>query len=71
MSTAGKPVASKADLEALQELPESGWFEARYVSSINRPIYRCERLEKAGYLVTRVVGTYPNIHREYARAPAN
>lgn len=58
---------TKADKEALSELPERGWFDARFVSSINRPIYRCERLEQAGYLSSKIVGTFPSLHREYTR----
>jgi hypothetical protein len=47
-------------------LPESGWFEFRSLP-FNRPNYRCERLELAGALESRVVGEYPVLHREYRR----
>ncbi|HAT2746500.1 TPA: hypothetical protein I8372_004167 [Citrobacter farmeri] len=52
-----------ADFEALNRLP-SGWFRAEHLP-FNRPMYRCERLEKRGKLQSRVLGTYPNIWREY------
>lgn len=71
MSGLTRQPLTKADKEALSELPESGWFDARFVSSINRPIYRCERLEQAGYLISKIVGTFPSLHREYTRAPDN
>ncbi|MCV2510188.1 hypothetical protein RKT74_13485 [Leclercia pneumoniae] len=54
-----------ADAEALNKLP-SGWFTAEHLP-FNRPMYRCERLEKCGKLQSRVLGTYPNIWREYKR----
>jgi hypothetical protein len=68
---ADKKILTKADKDALNELPASGWFDARFVSAINRPIYRCERLEQAGYLTSRVVGAFPFLHREYTRVPDN
>ncbi|MEA8592286.1 hypothetical protein PZT57_26930 [Pseudomonas aeruginosa] len=55
-----------ADKEALRELPASGWFEVAHLP-INRPSYRCERLEEAGFLETRVVGQWPSLKREYRR----
>ena len=41
-----------ADTQALAELPE-GWFEAGALP-INRPLFRCQRLEAAGRLESRV-----------------
>ncbi len=54
-----------ADTEALSKLP-SGWFMAEHLP-FNRPLYRCERLEQCGKLQSRVLGSYPNIWREYKR----
>lgn len=56
---------TKADIESLSLLP-SGWFSAEHLP-FNRPMYRCERLERLGKLQSRVLGTYPNIYREYKR----
>ncbi|RUG15255.1 hypothetical protein IPC762_25755 [Pseudomonas aeruginosa] len=59
---------SQADIEALAELPATGWFGVAHLP-INRPSYRCERLEQAGCLVTRVVGVDPFFSREYRVVP--
>ncbi|EKY4113664.1 TPA: hypothetical protein ACGW3M_000996 [Pseudomonas aeruginosa] len=68
-NTAREHVAlSPADIEALAELPATGWFGVAHLP-INRPGYRCERLEQAGCLVTRVVGVYPFFSREYRVIP--
>lgn len=48
-----KPLTA-ADLAALKDLPQEGWFDVRH-ASINRPSYRCERLEAAGQLERRTV----------------
>lgn len=48
-----KPLTA-ADLAALKNLPQEGWFDVRH-ASINRPSYRCERLEAAGQLERRTV----------------
>lgn len=61
-----KPALTPADVDALALLPESGWIEFRSLP-FNRPSYRCERLELAGVLESRVVGEYPVLHREYRR----
>ncbi len=53
------------DVEVLSKLP-SRWFRAEHLA-FNRPRYRCERLEQSGKLQSRVLGTYPNIYREYKR----
>lgn len=59
---------TKADIEALAELPGTGWFGAAHLP-INRPFYRCERLEQTGCLITRVVGVFPDLSREYQVVP--
>lgn len=61
-----KPALTPADVEALALLPDSGWFEFRSLP-FDRPNYRCESLELAGALESRVVGEYPVLHREYRR----
>lgn len=48
-----KPLTA-ADLAALKDLPQEGWFDVRH-APINRPSYRCERLEAAGQLERRTV----------------
>lgn len=71
MTVTLKKSLTQTDKEALQELPCGEWFDARFVSSVRRPIYRCERLEQAGYLISRIVGEYPSLYREYARTTGN
>lgn len=59
---------SLADEAARRILPE-GWFRIGDLpSELLRPAYRCERLEKAGVLKSRVVGQFPSLHREYHKA---
>jgi hypothetical protein len=48
-----KPLTA-ADRAALDDLPESGWFDVLH-APIARPAYRCKRLESAGLLERRVV----------------
>ena len=57
-----------ADSEALEVLPSGEWFAAIHLP-INRPQYRCERLEKHGKLESRVTGEYPHLCREYRKLP--
>lgn len=52
-----------ADAEALAQLPRGEWFEAAHLP-ILRPMYRCERLHRAGYLQWKVVG-YPDTRSFY------
>lgn len=58
-----------ADMEVLNKTPD-GWFRADQLY-INRPMYRCERLEQRGKLQRRVLGTYPNIWSEFKRIESN
>ncbi len=51
--TAAKPLTD-ADRAALAELPAVDWFDVAH-AQISRPAYRCERLEAAGLLESRVV----------------
>ena len=58
---------TEADKDALNRMPD-GWFEALSLPyMVKRPTYRCERLEKAGFISSRIVGVYPNIRREYCK----
>ena len=61
------PAVTKADLEALAELPDSEWFDAE-IQSTRRPAYRCERLCRAGLLERRGTGQFPNFKSEYRKA---
>ncbi|WHP32808.1 hypothetical protein QMG90_07870 [Trabulsiella odontotermitis] len=61
-STSGDRLTT-ADMEALKQVP-SGWFKAEHLP-FNRPIYRCERLEKGGKLQRRVIGIYPDVWSEF------
>lgn len=61
-STGGDKLTA-ADMEALKQLPR-GWFRAEHLP-FNRPIYRCERLEKGGKLQRRVIGIYPDVWSEF------
>lgn len=56
---------TEADIHALKKLPD-GWFRTEHLP-INRPLYRCERLHERGVLEWRVLGTYPDIRREYRK----
>lgn len=56
---------TKADSDALNELPE-GWFRPDHLP-INRPAYRCERLEAREKLQRRIRGEWPNIFSEYKK----
>lgn len=60
---------TKADNEALEAMPNTGWFTAtdRWSSIINRPHYRLERLERAGRIERRVTGVYPDLVSEYRK----
>lgn len=61
-----KPLTA-TDNAILKRLPE-GWFQARDLPiDITRRDYRCERLEEAGLLKSKVVGEYPALHREYCK----
>jgi hypothetical protein len=57
-----------ADSEALAALPAGEWFAAMHLP-INRPQYRCERLQKLGKLQHRVIGEYPHFVSEYRKLP--
>lgn len=56
------------DSETLAALPAGEWFTAVHLP-INRPQYRCKRLEVRGMLESRVTGEYPNLCREYRKLP--
>ncbi|WP_147402988.1 hypothetical protein [Enterobacter sp. R1(2018)] len=62
-----KPL-SETDKDILANLPDDEWFEVMHLP-INRPQYRCERLEERGKLESRVTGEYPHIIREYRKMP--
>lgn len=59
-----------ADNEALTALPDGCWFTAIHLP-INRPQYRCERLENRGKLESRVTGEYPHLTKEYRKLSGN
>lgn len=68
----GKPLTA-ADRAALDDLPDSGWFDVA-LAPVARPFYRCERLEAAGLLERRVVDLkivdgHPSARTEYRRHP--
>lgn len=55
-----KETPSKADLTALERMPE-GWFDAMDLPGVIRcPRFRCDRLEKRGLLESKYVGSWPN-----------
>lgn len=60
---------TESDKEALKAMPNIRWFSYMEIWSakINRPQYRMERLEAAGYLESRVIGEYPNLTRQYKK----
>lgn len=60
-----KKELTEADNHALKQLPD-GWFRADYLP-INRPLYRCERLEERNVLESRILGAYPDLWREYRK----
>lgn len=71
--TKAKPLTA-ADRAALAELPASEWFDVAH-APIDRPFYRCERLEAAGLLERRVQNagiTGESLWRktQYRRKPA-
>jgi hypothetical protein len=53
-ATDQRKALTKADSEALASMPAEDWFEASQLM-INRPWFRCQRLEAAGYLESRAV----------------
>jgi len=57
---------TSADREAMAKCP-SGWFKPEMLPPVIRcRDYRCERLEKAGVLKSRVMGESPDgLYREY------
>lgn len=60
---------TNADKRTLAITPETGWFHPFDLPHIVRcSEYRCERLEQRGMLISRVVGKYPDLRREYSRA---
>lgn len=61
---------TKADKAALNEMPD-GWFSAWSLTYVKNPRYRCERLEAAGVLETRVVGAFPDLTTEFRKVPSN
>jgi hypothetical protein len=57
---------TKADEEAIEYIPTDHWFCAWDLTyKIRAWEYRCQRLEKAGILKSRIVGDYPQLSREY------
>jgi len=64
-----------ADLRALDDLPAAEWFSGRFAPTA-RGAWRCERLERAGLLESRVVTLPPSVSghvftsTEYRRVPA-
>lgn len=61
-----KPLTA-TDEAILKRSPE-GWFQPRDLpTDITRREYRCERLEEAGVLKSKVVGEYPALYREYCK----
>lgn len=70
MTPNAPPKVTQADTQALDEMPNDGWFDPHALPSyIRRPLYRCQRLEKAGLLESRVEGRYPLLSTRYRRRP--
>ncbi len=59
---------TEADKDALYVTPND-WFcpDDLPYPRVKRALYRCERLEKAGYLEWRVVGNWPSLKRLYRK----
>lgn len=53
--------------EALKRVPGSGWFTKHDVPFVDRADYQLDRLEKAGKLISRIVGDIPDLTREYKK----
>lgn len=73
MKTVKNKPLTAADRAALEDLPESGWFDVAH-APVARPFYRCERLEAAGMLERRVVDVkivdgHATARTEYRRNP--
>ena len=67
-----KPLTA-ADRAALDDLPESGWFDVA-TAPVARPFYRCERLEASGQLERRevdmkIADDHGTVRTEYRRHP--
>lgn len=56
------------DREIYAALPD-GWFQA-FDLKMNKPQYRCERLEKCGLIERRVTGKYPDLVSEFRKKEA-
>lgn len=63
-------ILTKADEAAIREMPDD-WFSAWSLTYVKNPRYRCERLEAAGVLETRVVGAFPDLTTEFRKVPSN
>lgn len=73
MTTVKTKPLTDADRAALDDLPDSGWFDVAH-APVTRPSYRCGRLEAAGYLERRVVDLkevagHATVRIEYRRHP--
>lgn len=73
MTTVKTKPLTDADRAALDDLPDSGWFDVAH-AQVTRPSYRCGRLEAAGYLERRVVdlralASHATARTEYRRYP--
>ncbi len=73
MTTVKAKPLTAADRAALDDLPDSGWFDVAH-APVARPFYRCERLEAAGLLQRRVVDLtivdgHATVRTEYRRHP--
>ena len=68
MTAPNRPAAlTKADTDALKQLP-AGWFTIHRVPfMVKNPRYRCDRLTMRGMLESRVQGTYPMFHTEWRK----